>query len=82
MLLLRFDAAGGMVEQAPQIDGRLTVNGSWAFNAYDLNWKPASQLVRELCDIVSRGGNLLLNVGPDQDGAIPAECMRHMTDLK
>lgn len=67
--------------QARDWESCLTVNGSWAFNAYDLNWKPAAQLVRELCDIVSRGGNLLLNVGPDQDGAVPAECMRRMQEL-
>ena len=59
----------------------LCVNGSWAFNAFDLGWKPASQLIRELCDIVSRGGNLLLNVGPDPDGVIPPACVERLQEM-
>lgn len=59
----------------------LCMNGSWSFNAYDLKWKPASQLVHELCEIVSRGGNLLLNIGPDQDGVVPPECVRRMQEM-
>jgi len=68
-------------QQARDWESCLTINGSWAFNAYDLSWKPASKLVRELCDIVSRGGNLLLNIGPDQDGGVPAECVRRLQEL-
>lgn len=59
----------------------LCVNGSWAFNAFDLGWKPAAQLIRELCDIVSRGGNLLLNVGPDPDGVIPPVCVERLQEM-
>ncbi len=59
----------------------LCTNGSWSFNAFDLNWKPAAQLIRELCDIVSRGGNLLLNVGPDPDGVIPPACVEQLQEM-
>lgn len=59
----------------------LCVNGSWAFNAFDLNWKPTAQLIRELCDIVCRGGNLLLNVGPDPNGVIPAATVERLQEM-
>ncbi len=59
----------------------LCLNGSWSFNALDLAWKPAAQLVRELCEIVSRGGNLLLNVGPDPDGVIPPASVERLQEL-
>lgn len=59
----------------------LCLNGSWSFNALDLGWKPAAQLIRELCEIVSRGGNLLLNVGPDPDGVIPPASVERLQEM-
>lgn len=59
----------------------LCLNGSWSFNAFDLGWKPAAQLIRELCEIVARGGNLLLNVGPDPDGVIPPASVERLQEL-
>jgi alpha-L-fucosidase len=49
----------------------MTINGSWGYNATDLRWKSAQQLIRNLSDISSKGGNYLLNVGPDAEGVIP-----------
>jgi alpha-L-fucosidase len=49
----------------------MTINGSWGYNATDLRWKSAQQLIRNLSDIASKGGNYLLNVGPDAEGVIP-----------
>jgi alpha-L-fucosidase len=49
----------------------MTINGSWGYNATDLRWKSAQQLIRNLSDISSKGGNYLLNVGPTADGIIP-----------
>jgi alpha-L-fucosidase len=45
----------------------LTMGGSWSFNKND-TYKPARQLIHTLADIVSKGGNLLLNIGPGPDG--------------
>lgn len=40
-------------------------------------WKPTDQLLDNLVDVASKAGNLLLNVGPDGDGRLPAEfCVR------
>ncbi len=56
----------------------LTMNGHWGFNRADHNFKSAPDLVRTLVDIASKGGNLLLNVGPDADGRIPPESVERL----
>ncbi len=48
-----------------------TINDTWGFKYYDHNWKSTSELIRKLVDIVSKGGNYLLNVGPTAEGVIP-----------
>lgn len=48
-----------------------TINDTWGFKTHDHNWKSEADLVRKLVDIVSKGGNYLLNVGPTADGVIP-----------
>ena len=48
-----------------------TINDTWGFKTHDHNWKSTTQLVRNLVEIVSKGGNYLLNIGPDAEGAIP-----------
>ncbi|QQE11296.1 alpha-L-fucosidase [Planctomycetota bacterium] len=49
----------------------MTQNGSWGYKSYDHSWKSTQTLLRNLCDIVAKGGNYLLNVGPDDKGVIP-----------
>ena len=48
-----------------------TINDTWAYKTYDHNWKSAEDLIHKLVDIVSKGGNYLLNVGPTAEGIIP-----------
>jgi alpha-L-fucosidase len=48
-----------------------TLNDTWGFKKDDTNWKSPSDLVFKLVDIVSKGGNYLLNVGPTAEGLIP-----------
>jgi len=50
----------------------MTINGHWGFARYDTSWKSATTLTRNLLDIAGRGGNYLLNVGPDRLGRIPS----------
>ncbi len=45
-----------------------TLNGSWGYDRDNLDWKSPDLLVRLLVDSVSKGGNLLLNVGPTGRG--------------
>ena len=47
-----------------------TINGSWGYDRDNLDAKPVDLLVRMLVDGVSKGGNLLLNVGPNGRGEI------------
>lgn len=49
----------------------MTLNGTWGYKSYDHNWKSTEELIRKLVDIASKGGNFLLNVGPDARGVIP-----------
>ena len=55
-----------------------TINGSWGYNAGDAAWKTPEALVAGLVGCVSRGGNLLLNVGPMADGSIPAAAVERL----
>jgi len=49
----------------------MTMNDTWGYKQHDHNWKPAADLIRKLVDVASKGGNFLLNVGPDALGRIP-----------
>ncbi len=53
----------------------ITLNDHWGYHAYDKNWKSPKTVVRALVECVSKGGNLLLNVGPTAKGEIPPECL-------
>jgi alpha-L-fucosidase len=48
-----------------------TLNRTWGYRTDDHDWKSPGELVFKLADIVSRGGNYLLNVGPTAEGVIP-----------
>lgn len=50
----------------------LTMGKNWGYNRYDTVYKKPSELIRHLTDIVSKGGNLLLNIGPDGKGNFPS----------
>ncbi|QYM78610.1 alpha-L-fucosidase [Horticoccus luteus] len=58
----------------------MTMNDSWGYKANDHNWKSAEDLTRKLIDVVSKGGNLLLNVGPDAEGVIPAASVKRLRE--
>jgi len=48
-----------------------TINHTWGYRTDDTDWKSPGQVTFKLIDIVSKGGNYLLNVGPMADGIIP-----------
>ncbi len=48
-----------------------TINHTWGFRTDDTDWKAPGSILFKLIDIVSKGGNYLLNVGPTARGVIP-----------
>jgi len=56
----------------------MTLNTTWGYSEHDKAWKSDQTLIRNLVDIVSKGGNYLLNIGPKGDGSIPEESVRSM----
>ena len=58
-----------------------TANHSWGFKAHDHNWKSTNQLLRNFVDIVSKGGNYLLNIGPDGKGNVPEHCVKNFREM-
>src|SRR3954467_15299036 len=48
-----------------------TTNHTWGFRKDDQDWKSPGEITFKLVDIISKGGNYLLNVGPMSDGIIP-----------
>ncbi len=60
-------------DQAVEMDWETpaTINDTWGYKVNDHNWKSTEDLIHKLVDIVSKGGNYLLNVGPTAEGVIP-----------
>lgn len=50
-----------------------TINDTWGYKNDDHNWKSPADICFKLVDITSKGGNYLLNVGPDAGGSIPQQ---------
>jgi alpha-L-fucosidase len=59
------------------------MGGSYGFNRAENieDYRTSSELIHELVDIVARGGNLLLNVGPTSDGRIPVMMQDRLRDI-
>ncbi|MBX3110907.1 MAG: alpha-L-fucosidase [Fimbriimonadaceae bacterium] len=70
-------------EGIPGVDWEscITMNDHWGYNREDKNFKSSRQLVEMLADIASKGGNLLLNIGPKPDGTWPQGSIDRMHDL-
>ena len=58
----------------------MTMAGSWSYNEND-TYKPTRQLIHLLVDIVARGGNLLLNVGPSPEGEFHPEALNRLEEI-
>ncbi len=56
----------------------MTMNDSWGYKSADDNWKSAETLVHNIVDIMAKGGNYLLNVGPTAEGLIPGPSVERL----
>ncbi len=56
-------------------------NDSWGYNKYETEFKTTRDLIRMLIEVVSKGGNLLLNVGPTPDGRIQDEFVTRLNAI-
>lgn len=58
-----------------------TMNDSWGYQPFDNKYKSSNQLIRALVDCIAMGGNLLLDIGPDEDGTIPQKQIDILKDM-
>ncbi len=59
----------------------MTMNDNWGYCAHDFRWKTTQDLLTKLIDIVSKGGNFLLNIGPKADGTFPQESVDRLSQI-
>ncbi len=58
-----------------------TFSGSWGYHRDETSWKSLDQLIQMLIDTVSKGGNLLLNVGPTGRGEFDARALDRLSGM-
>jgi alpha-L-fucosidase len=56
----------------------MTINDTWAYNKNDTQYKSAKELIQDLVNVASKGGNLLLDVGPTPEGTIQPEFVERL----
>ena len=58
----------------------MTMGDQWSYKPNE-NYKSARKLIHLLVDIVAKGGNLLLNIGPNAEGELPAEAVTRLKEI-
>lgn len=58
-----------------------TMNGMWGYKITDQNYKSTKELIHYLVRAAGRNGNLLLNVGPQPDGKLPATALLRLKEM-
>lgn len=58
-----------------------TINNSWGYKSYDNDWKSPKELLYYFVDILSKGGNYLLNIGPDGKGKVPEISAQNLREI-
>ncbi len=59
----------------------MTMNDTWGYKSKDNNWKSPKDIIQTLIDIVSKGGNYLLNVGPTSEGLVPQPSIERLGEV-
>ena len=58
-----------------------TMNGMWGYRVADQNYKSVAELVRLLVRAAGKGANLLMNIGPQPDGELPAAALERLKGM-
>lgn len=58
-----------------------TFSGSWGYHRDEMTWRSTDELIRTLIDCVSKGGNLLLNVGPTGRGEFDERALSRLAGI-
>lgn len=58
-----------------------TMNGMWGYKVVDQNYKSTTELIRLLARTSAKGANLLLNIGPQPDGNLPATALSRLREM-
>ena len=58
-----------------------TMNGMWGYKIIDQNYKSSEELIRLLVRTSGKGANLLLNIGPQPNGELPATALERLKDM-
>ena len=58
-----------------------TINHTWGYSRFETGWKSPGYLIKSLVKTISRGGNYLLNVGPDKRGLVPGESLLRLQEI-
>lgn len=58
-----------------------TMNGMWGYKVVDTNYKSTAELIRLLVKTAGMGANLLLNIGPQPDGQLPATALQRLREI-
>lgn len=59
----------------------MTINNNWGYHPDDTNYKTPYEVITIFADAISNGGNMLLDIGPAEDGTIPAEEVTVLKEL-
>ncbi|PUZ30438.1 alpha-L-fucosidase [Chitinophaga costaii] len=59
----------------------MTINNNWGYQPQDTNWKTPYEIITIFADVISNGGNLLLDMGPKPDGSIPPPVVTLLQEL-
>ena len=58
-----------------------TMNGMWGYKLIDQNYKSTETLIQYLVSAAGKGANLLMNVGPQPNGEIPAAALQRLNEM-
>jgi alpha-L-fucosidase len=59
----------------------MTINNNWGYQPQDTNWKTPYEVITIFADAISNGGNMLLDIGPKEDGTIPPQQVNVLKEL-